>query len=101
MRRRFSVLKRSRGTNTRQERKRPKTSRRTNRRTRWRSPRWRIAIAISNSSSTEVWNSSSRGCVSRISISAFSLWLSGGNAARAMTASNLRRRIGISRGLAW
>src|ERR671934_151419 len=30
MRRRFSVLKRSRGTNTRQDRKRPKASRRTN-----------------------------------------------------------------------
>ena len=45
MRRRFSVLKRSRGTNTRQERKRPKVSRRTNSRTRWRSPRCRMPMA--------------------------------------------------------
>ena len=46
MRRRFSVLKRSRGTNTSSEKKRPNGSRRANRRSRWRSPRWRIPIAI-------------------------------------------------------
>ena len=33
-------------------------------------------------------------------MSAFSLWLSCGKSARASTASTLRRRIGISRGLA-
>ena len=49
--RRFSVLNRSRGMKTRQERKRPKTSRRTKSRTRRRSPRWRMPSAISSSSS--------------------------------------------------
>ena len=37
-------------------------------------------MTMSKSSSTGVWNSSSRGWVSRISISAFSLWLPGGKA---------------------
>ena len=58
-------------------------------------------MAISNSSSTEIWKSSSRGWVSRISINAFSLWLPAGKAARSSIAATLRRRIGMLRGLAW
>ena len=56
-----SVVKRSRGTNTRQEKKRPKGSRRISRRTRWRSCSCKMPIAISNSSSSLIWNNSSRG----------------------------------------
>ena len=46
---------------TRQDRKRLNASRRTNRRTRRRSPRCRIPSAVAKSSSSEIWNSSSRG----------------------------------------
>ena len=53
-------------------------------------------MATSNSSSSGIWNSSSRGYVSRISTSAFSAWLAGGKPARATTASTLRRTTGIS-----
>ena len=56
-----------------------------------------MPIASSNSSSSEIWNSSSRGWLSRISKSAFSAWLAGGKAARAITACTLRRMTGMSR----
>src|SRR5947208_1698038 len=59
-----------------------------------------MPIAMSKSSSTGTCRISSRGCVSRISISAFSLWLPCGNPARRMISSILRRRIGISAALA-
>ena len=59
-----------------------------------------MPIAWLNSSSWAIWKSSSRGNVSRISSSAFSLWPAGGNAARAMTVSTLRRTSGTSRTLA-
>ena len=59
-----------------------------------------MPVAISNSSSTEIWNRSSRGNVSRMFHSSRPSWLSGPRPDRSMTASILRRRNGMSTALA-
>ena len=56
--------------------------------------------AISSSSSSVIWNSSSRGYVSRISISALWSWLPGSSPERSSTLCTFRRSSGISHGLA-
>ncbi len=56
--------------------------------------------AISSSSSCLIWNSSSRGYVSRISIIALWSWLPGRRPERSSTLWTFRRSSGISHGLA-
>jgi hypothetical protein len=56
--------------------------------------------ATSSSSSFVIWNSSSRGNVSRISISALWSWLPGSRPERSRTLSTFRRSSGISHGVA-
>ena len=56
--------------------------------------------AISKSSSSVIWKSSSRGYVSMISTSALWSWLPGGRPDRSTTRCALRRSTGISHGLA-
>ena len=55
-------------------------------------------MAVSNSWSSEIWNSSSRGNVSRMFSSDFQSWLYLGRPARSSTLATLRRSTGMSRG---
>ncbi len=56
-------------------------------------------MAVSNSSSVVLWNSSSRGSVSRMCMSALPSWLDGGSSERRITSATFSRNTGISRGL--
>jgi hypothetical protein len=58
-------------------------------RSRCRSPSARMPSAVSYSSSSEIWNSSSRGKVSRMWSSALARWPPGGRPARSAIASTL------------
>jgi len=58
-----------------------------------------MPIAVSNSSSAEIWNNSSRGKVSRILSRVLPSWLSGVRPARSIVRRTFCRNSGIECGL--